>query len=213
MRPYVIRTGEHLDKVALSLGFDLKKVWNDPANKDLRELRQDWSILAPGDVVQVPDEPPKRNFLSVQTGAANGFSAKVPTVDVSVRLLWQGRPLAGAALKARELPERTDLTTDGDGVLSLKVPVTLNVLTVDCANPAFSQELRIGYLDPASTPSGLVHRLANLGHLRTIDSHGGEVDEGELASAIRRFQWSESLPITGEMDAATRDKLTERHGC
>ncbi len=125
------------------------------------------------------------------------------------RLEWSGRPLANAPCTVRELPNATGLTTDGGGRLSIDAPVTAEAVTVVFTDPPISQRLRVGYLDPVSVPSGVAHRLANLGHLRTIDSHAGDIDDQELATAIRRFQRSRGLPITGEVDETTRAKLVE----
>lgn len=69
--------------------------------------------------------------------------------------------------------------------------------------------IRLGYLNPLSEISGIKHRLSNLGF------PCGETDEQvtpELQSALRAFQKKYELPVTGEADRVTRDKLRELHG-
>lgn len=36
---YIVRQGDHLEKLAHLLGFDAVKVWGDPKNADLKTLR------------------------------------------------------------------------------------------------------------------------------------------------------------------------------
>ncbi|MDP9037396.1 MAG: peptidoglycan-binding protein [Myxococcota bacterium] len=212
MRPYVVRPGDHLLKLAERLRFNAAQVWHAPENKELRDSRGDGHILQSGDVLNVPDlQPPK--WQAVNVGQVNTFVATVQRVSIRVQFLWSGRPLASKPCSVRELPEMNGLSTDGQGLLELEVPVYLDGVTVDFVDPAVSQELRVGGLDPVSTGSGVAQRLANLGHLRTIGSHGGEVERDELAAAVRRFQWSRQLPITGEVDDKTREAIQSAHGC
>ncbi len=48
MRPYVVRQGDYLVKLAFVHGFDAEEVWNDPKNEEIRGRRADHNILAPG---------------------------------------------------------------------------------------------------------------------------------------------------------------------
>lgn len=54
MVPYVVRQGDYLLKLAQRYGFDAEEVWSHPRNEDLRKLRKDHHILAPGDIVYLP---------------------------------------------------------------------------------------------------------------------------------------------------------------
>lgn len=70
--------------------------------------------------------------------------------------------------------------------------------------------IRIGYLDPINTMSGVIGRLNNLG----FDAGPPNAFMGEYTrQAIREFQYVEGLPVSGEIDAATLGRLLERHGC
>lgn len=69
--------------------------------------------------------------------------------------------------------------------------------------------LQIGWLDPANETSGVVGRLNNLG----FDAGPPAVFMGQYArDAIRKFQYSENLPVTGQVDGATLGRLIQRHG-
>lgn len=69
-------------------------------------------------------------------------------------------------------------------------------------------ELVLGELHPVSTPEGLVERLRELAFL---DGDGS--DPKVLGKAIERFQFFHKLPVTGEADETTREKLKEQHVC
>lgn len=70
-------------------------------------------------------------------------------------------------------------------------------------------ELLIGHLTPISEHSGIVGRLENLG----IDCDGvRDVSSPVGRAAVRRFQFVEGLPATGEIDGATLECLFVRHG-
>ncbi len=55
MQPYVIKQGDYLTALADRFDFDADSVWNDDANKDLRDLRDDPTILCAADVLYIPD--------------------------------------------------------------------------------------------------------------------------------------------------------------
>ena len=66
-------------------------------------------------------------------------------------------------------------------------------------------------MDPETEMSGVKKRLQNLGYLRPDPDP--EVDEGDLLrGAISAFQEASGLPKTGELDAATREAITGKHG-
>ena len=56
MQPYVIRQGDFLAKLAHRFGFDADTVWNDAANTKLGDARTDPNILAPTDILYIPDD-------------------------------------------------------------------------------------------------------------------------------------------------------------
>jgi hypothetical protein len=62
-------------------------------------------------------------------------------------------------------------------------------------------ELKFGSLDPVETDTGVSGRLVNLGY--------GSDDPKE---AIKAFQQKQGLPVTGEVDDATRSALKDQFG-
>jgi peptidoglycan hydrolase-like protein with peptidoglycan-binding domain len=69
---------------------------------------------------------------------------------------------------------------------------------------ALELDILFGSLDPIEELSGVQKRLVNLGFDCPVD---GEVSD-ETTAAIEAFQRLFSLPVTGAVDNATRQKLT-----
>jgi N-acetylmuramoyl-L-alanine amidase len=106
----------------------------------------------------------------------------------------------------------TDGQTDGDGKIEVPIPPAAREgqLTME---PGTERErvyvLRLGYLDPVTSVSGVADRLNNLGF--HDGSRPTEMNPG-LQEALRAFQKANDLEESGEIDQATRDKLRELHG-
>lgn len=211
MVPYIIRTGDHLALIAHKMGFDLATVWEDPKNADLKKLRGSPNILCVGDVLYVPEQRVK-NWLPVNVGATNKFVGTVPTVPLSVIFSKGGKPIANAECILRGLPSATPLSTDGDGKLVTKVPVTMQVVVIEIPSVHMVRTLRIGHLDPITEPSGVAQRLANLGYV-SARTRVDTSEEGPLARLVAAFQVDSGLPSTGETDSDTLDALNKAHGC
>ena len=54
---HTVVQGEDIGSLAADLGYHMNTIWDDPANKSLRELRKTPFVLDPGDVVTLPDKP------------------------------------------------------------------------------------------------------------------------------------------------------------
>jgi hypothetical protein len=78
IRSYVVKQGDYLTKLAFTMGFTAADVWSDPKNADLKAARPDPDILAPGDVLYIPDANPED--LGVQGGTSSAYAAAVPQV-------------------------------------------------------------------------------------------------------------------------------------
>jgi Putative peptidoglycan binding domain len=214
MKPYIIRQGDYLLKVSHLLGFDPDKVWNDPKNADLKASRKDPTMLKPGDILFVPDEPKKR--LSLNAKQANVYVARVPSVKVSVVVAADGAPLKNEKYVVEGLgDDETELTTDGNGAVSFEAPVHAREVVVRFVNRKTHLQVAIGDLDPPDTPSGARMRLTSLGYysakLTGADQYVSH-DEGALAGAVRSFQAANGIDPTGDIDSATKDALVLAHG-
>lgn len=74
MKPYIVREGDDVAKVATSLGCDEDDIWKHEKNKGLQEEGRTKEALVPGDVLYVPDNP--REPSPVQVENQNRFEAK-----------------------------------------------------------------------------------------------------------------------------------------
>jgi hypothetical protein len=213
MKPYVIRQGDYLLKLAHLHGFDADAVWSDPKNAELKALREDPEMLRPGDVVFVPDEPKKKLRLEPKT--TNTFVARVPFVKVSVVLSQDGQALKNERYVVDGLGDDTERVTDGEGRVEVDVPVHVREIVVRLVELGATMKLAVGELDPVETPSGARMRLTSLGHYGAkLAGADGWVahDPDALSAAIRRFQSASALTVTGALDDATREALVKAHG-
>jgi hypothetical protein len=204
LQPYVIRQGDHLALLAYKFGFDADTVWNDPKNAQLRQagqLSQDPNILTPTDMLYIPDPAPPA-MKSLEPGTTNTFVADPPTVSFTVQFM--GDSFASQSYTLQELPELTNLTTDGDGIATFNVPVTQTVLTVVFTASGAKYVVKIGHLDPIGTLSGIFQRLRSLGF---IDS-GANFDSTDLQfmrAALRAFKAAQpgGTPAPGDSSPAS----------
>jgi len=206
MKPYVIRQGDYLARLAQTLRFDAAQVWNHARNEPLRTLRKHSEVLLPGDVLYVPD--PSDEPLAVEVGSGNSFRGNVARVElVVVSKDGNGRPRGGVKAWVHGLGAVREETTGGDGKLTLKVPVDTRKVSVVFEGDARVYQLRVGNLDPVEETTGVRQRLIALGYL--LDQL--DADGAMLRDAIKRFQKTQGLTETGEADDAMRAKLRAVH--
>lgn len=211
MRPYVVRTGDHLSRIAFEQGLDADTIWNDPKNAELKKLRGNPNILLTGDILYLPDPLPKK-WLPVTVGSTNKFVATPPTTTLSVTITLAGKPLANEKCLVHGLSPSQPMATDGDGKLSLRLGLSVRSVTVEFPRIPLVRTLRIGHLDPVTEPTGIRQRLAHLGYMAPR-TNAGELDSAAIGSALRSFQTENQLPATGTADDATRSALERAHGC
>jgi hypothetical protein len=210
MMPYIVRQGDYLAKLAFVLGFDADEVWNDPKNADLKTLRPNPNILAPGDILYVPEKKPD-DGLPIEKGADNNYSAPVPKVEVVLVFRSDDQPLANEPCEVLGL-DGADPSTDADGKLTLKIPVTIRQVSVHFTGPDLTYDIRVGDMDPHTEDSGVKKRLANLGFFPQTSRRNPDIDEDEmLGAALSLFQKANGLEPTGKIDDATRKALIDGH--
>lgn len=219
MQPYVVRQGDYFIKLAFVHGFDAEKVWNDPKNEDLRSVRSDPNILAPGDILYIPAKP--KEGLTLVKGTTNRYRSKVPKISLTIVMSQDGVPLKNEpyllfGLDA-EGDEPKEGTTDADGKLTLSVPAwTAEVTVVFYQKGHLAFPILIGHMDPIESPSGWRKRLDHLGCYGWIDDpyRSDDTDvETRDREAILAFQSEQGLTCTGVMDEQTREALVIAHGC
>ncbi|HVK70297.1 MAG TPA: peptidoglycan-binding protein [Polyangium sp.] len=209
---HVVQQGECLSKIAARYGFgDYRVLYDHPDNAELKKKRVNPNVLEPGDRIVIPDKD-----LKVEEGLATGklhrFRVRRPRKELRLKLEGHdGKPLAGAAYVLDVGGERHEGTTDGDGKLEQKVPVSETTGKLTIAGRVL--HLRLGHLNPLDAAdggiSGAQGRLSNLGY------NPGPVD-GVLGrrtrTALALFQHDEKLDVTGKLDDTTKKKLEEKHG-
>lgn len=214
MKPYVIKKGDYLTKLAFELGFDKDTVWNDGKNAELREKRADPDTLRPGDVLFVPEKDPIKNKLSKE--ADHAFSAAIPTVKLKVALAIGDKKLANEKVVIKGLGEDKEATTDGDGNLELDPTLDVAEVKVELPGRKRSLKLKLAGMDPQEEPSGARMRLQNLGLLGKSFAKGKDAyvqhDKDALAAALKRLQAQSGLDETGGLDDATMKALKDLYG-
>lgn len=213
MKPYVIKQGDYLTKLAHLLGFNAQTVWNDGKNAELKELRKDPTMLQAGDILFVPDEPKKK--LPLKHEEENKYVATVPKISVSVVVADDDEPVADEVYVVEGLGDDEERTTDKEGTVTFEVPVHVREVTVRFKERELAFRIGVGELDPIDTDSGVRMRLTQLGfygpQLAGEDEYV-ERDDAQLAAGIAAFQASQGIDVTGTLDDATKDALIEAHG-
>lgn len=208
MRPYVVRQGDYLMLLAVRMGFDADTVWNDAKNSDLRAARPNHNILAPGDILYVPEHPPPG--LALRPNTTNRYSAQVPTARIVFNLAPPAgdtgggsgaSPFANEAYIVEGLGDPRQGSADGNGQVALDVPIDIAEVHLRFDRLGLSVPVRVGHLDPISVPSGVRQRLSHLGHCAE-----------DVGDALREFQRAHGLTESGELDDATRSALEQAHG-
>jgi hypothetical protein len=204
--PYVVRQGDYLTALAFRFGFEAEEIWNDPKNAELKAKRVDYDTLWPGDLLFLPKANSKPATLNAQ--ATNAFAAQPPTVEVPLCFEDINGPWANEPYEVEGLPEPTNGTTDGDGMLVLNAPVTTQIVTLTFPKKSYCERLTIGGLDPANEWSGVQQRLAALGLYQ-----GAVTAQGDLLTqrALRAFQERRRIAATGLLDQATVDALDDAY--
>jgi hypothetical protein len=189
---HVVGPGEHLPQIAAHYGFrDWRTVWDAAENEELRARRGDAGVLHPGDELTIPDRETRE--ASRATGKEHVFRARRANVMLRLRMLDPlGAPLEAAPCVLVTDGQRSELVTDGDGILEARVPSDLRAASLEI--DGMTLDLEIGALDPVEETSGLEARLANLGYYAAFV---GDRDEEELAFARRLFEHDEKKQPDG----------------
>jgi hypothetical protein len=219
MRAYIVGRGEDLESIAARLGFDAQEVWNASENQELREQRGDPQVLAPGDVLYVPDV--EETELAVRARTTNEYTADIEYVEVNLALSAGGSEArANEPYEIHGLRSVVSGSADGEGNIRVEVPAHVRTLDVRFPEQQSAARVRLGHLDPTSESTGVRTRLHNLGHLASGDMLGPRYAPDrapaaaaeELRQAVLRFQEALGLKLTGELDEPTSKAIRDRHG-
>lgn len=210
---HTVTPGDTLASLAAQHGFARGAcLYDHPDNAPLRESRTNPDVLAPGDVVEIPDPTPKQVHLHVD--ARHRFRVTRPRH--SLRLHPQGP--GGASLDGwRYVLVAGETRFEGvlDGPLEHPIPLgtteaTLEVLPDDENAAALVWNLEVGQLEPIETVAGVQARLNNLG----FSAGAVDADEGpKTAQALRRFQAAHDLDVDGTRHDQLVETLRDTYGC
>jgi hypothetical protein len=210
---HVVAPGECLSSIAFGYGFEPDAIWSDGENQKLREERESFNLLRPGDVVVVPELALREETCA--TGQTHRFKRKSVPEKFRVRMVDDEAPLADKpyrlTIDALELSGRTD----AEGWIEQFIPpdarkgrlVLVDEVTGEDRIGDDVIEFELGLVAPLEFDGGIRERLVALGYL---DGEDG-TDEG-FAAALREFQTDHELERTGELDDDTLDALEEAYG-
>jgi N-acetylmuramoyl-L-alanine amidase len=207
---YVIRQGECLSSLAGAWGLrSWKDLCDHPGNTELMRKRPNPNVLAPGDVVMVPDSAAEQKTVACATGETHLFTIEAPKVKLRIQLLDRnGEPYGDKKFEVTIGERKFPGKTNGEGLIDIPISAAaqsgrLRVwLDEDDDDPSIDRDMDIGHLDPTSSVSGLQARLHNLGHRCEVN---GNLDEDTLA-ALRAFRAKAGMEEV-EDDALIDDEL------
>lgn len=209
-----VSQGECLSGIAKKYGFgDWHKIYDHPDNSDFKNEHPNPNIIFPGDKICIPDRETREE--SGGTEKRHSFKCKRPTrVLRIVAEDINGKRLINAEWTLTMASGVFKGTTNGDGLLEQKIPIDEEDAKLKIAE--YHWDLKVGHLNPLGedTPdkgvSGAQGRLWNMGYdVGPIDGILGR----KTQSALKQFQAEQKLTVNGALDATTRKKLKEVHGC
>ena len=207
---YLVAQGDCVSSIAKEKGYFWETIWNHAPNSELKTVRKDPNILFPGDRVTLPPKSPKQD--SGATEMRHRFLRRGEPCGLRIRILKaDDKPRASQPYTlVVDGTEQTGMT-DHAGYLTIPIrgDAREGLLTVGTPEDQVSYKLALGSLDPIEEISGVQTRLENLGY--ALEGEHGVMGPN-TEQAIRDFQDTHRLTVTGEPDAPTRAKLQEVHG-
>jgi N-acetylmuramoyl-L-alanine amidase len=197
-----------MSSLAHQYGFrDWRTIYRDPLNADLRKLRPDPNLLAPGDSIAIDR---KTKTEDVPTTRRHVFRTLSSTTKLRIKLHEMA-------------PKRYALAVDGEAVAQpfpangliehIIVPTASSAaltlwFTDEEAEEGLVWLLDIGSLVPVALVEGVKQRLNNLGC--GAGEENAIVDD-QTTAAIATFQSLADAPQTGVLDDQLREQLRHTH--
>jgi hypothetical protein len=207
---HTITAGDCIHSIAAAHGHTPEKIWMDAANADLHDIREDPSMLLPGDIVQIPDIETKT--VQGGTDSRHQFCRMGLKCYLQLQLLDEDyEPRSNVAYELEVDGDTRTGQTDGDGILEELIKPTTQkaLLMLPDDEESVSYEILLGQVDPGSETRGVQQRLANLG------LYTGEIDDKpgpKTETAVSFLQKSLGTQETGELDDTDRNMLQSLHG-
>ncbi len=206
MATHTVSHGESIASIAKNQGFLWKTIWEHPNNAGLRTKRKDPNQLVAGDELFIPEKGNKS--VSRPVDARHTFTRKGEPTRLRLRMTTQDDARANEAYTLTFGTQVIHGVTDDDGKIDHPIPGETQSARLTMSEGQEVYDVEIGGLPPANENQGIQSRLENLG----FDCGGerGQIGEG-TRRAIKRFQAQQGLQISGEVDAATQNKLEALH--
>ena len=201
---YVIQQGDCISSIAEQGGMLPKTLWD--ANPELIAKRQNPNALLLGDELIIPEKRIKE--YPAATDQCHQFVRKGVPTKFRVVLERYQQPLANRQYILTVEGTIYNGTTSVTGLLEINLPARARTGLLKIPEEQLECELQFGWLDPLDEITGAQARLQNLGYY-----HGdlnGEMND-DLQEALEIFQSDFGLPVTGELDDATKQKFLEEH--
>lgn len=216
MRTHVVVDGECLSSLAERYGFrSWRTIYEHADNSSLRAKRANPNLLAPGDVVAIPDREERAEDAA--TGQRHTFVTRRPACTIELRFLaHDGSVLARRPVRLVIDGGEEQLQTNGEGRVSVSIrrDAAEGVATVDGHTFPFG----LGMLRPveptaaeADAPTEARSGAASQAQSGTPESTGRA--DATTAAAVRTYQTERKLSTTGTLDAATRAAILGEHTC
>jgi LysM repeat protein len=207
-KQHKVKQGECISSIAQDYGFSWEQIWNDSANEELKQKREDPNVLFPGDEVVIPDKKARKE--SVSADQKHKFRRK--GVPAMLRLEFvddQGNPRGNVPYVLDIDGQSFSGNTDGEGKIEQRIPPNAKQGQLRLGDDGSEvYNIRLGSLDPVSETTGVQQRLKNLGYeCGSVDGEAGP----KTREALMAFQKKHELSETGEIDQQTLDKLQQLH--
>lgn len=203
---HIIKQGESVISLSELHGLFADTIWNDPANAELKEKREDMNILMPGDILVIPDKRPKEVIR--ETNNVHKFQRKGIPAVFRLQIFEVEEPRANQRYTLEVDGSQFDGQTDSRGVLQQSIPTNSKKGVLVIGPDEFRLEINFGYLDPIDEIAGVKKRLNNMGY-----DCGETTNQGDekMRSQLKHFQKRFGLEETGEADSETLKKLEKLH--
>jgi len=201
-----VQPGECISSIAYEYGFFWETIWNHPNNAQLKKTRKDPNILAPGDLVFIPD----KRLKDERRPTEQMHRFRVKSVPAKLRLqLFEGEvPRSNQTYELWINEKKVTGKTNANGVLTASIPPNATEGDLIIGPHREHYTLLFGYLNPVSDLSGVQARLNNIGY--NCGEADGQMNE-DTENALKAFQARFGLTETGVVDGPTRDKLDYLH--
>jgi hypothetical protein len=201
---YVIRQGDCISSIAEQRGMLPETLWD--GNPELKAKRQNPNVLLPGDELTIPEKRIKE--YPAATDQCHQFVRKGVPTRFRVVLERYQQPLANRQYILTVEGRIYNGKTSDTGLLEIDLPARARTGLLKIPEEQLECELQFGWLDPLDEITGAQARLQNLGYYH--DDLNGEMND-DLEEALEVFQSDFGLPVTGELDDATKQKVLAEH--